>query len=272
MKKIFLGLLLLIATTTLVACDDATTSSNVFEFILDESYDEFLVMETSADYPPYENIEVSDDGSTVVGIDIEIAKAIADAAGKNLQVVHKGFDFLITDIQNGKADFAIAAITPTPERLEQVDFSNSYYDASDEQVVVIQKSDANLYQSIDDINLATVIVGAQLGSLQSYLVQEQASTAQAQYLQDLNTLFTNLNNDQIDAIFSEQTVAETKISQEYSDLMIAFTVESQYTGNAIAVQKGDTELLALINSVIDELNESGQIDEWVAYYSSLYES
>ena len=272
MKKIIFSLLLLVATISLVACDGTSSSSNVFEFILDESYEGFLVMETSADYPPYENIEEGENGNTVVGIDIEIAKAIADAAGKNLQVVHKGFDFLITDIQNGKADFAIAAITTTPERLEQVDFSKSYYDASDEQVVVIQKSDSELYQSIDDINLETVIVGAQLGSLQSYLVQEQASNAQAQYLQDLNTLFTNLDNGQIHALFSEETVAKTKIEQEYSDLMIAFSVDSQYTGNAIAVQKGDTELLALINTVIDELTSSGKITEWVAYYSAQYES
>jgi len=261
-----LGLLVLTATLSLVACD--SQSSNVFEFILDDSFNEFLVMETSADYPPFENIEEVDGKNTVVGIDIEIAKAIALAAGKNLQVVHKGFDFLITDIQNGKADFAIAAITPTPERLEQVDFSDVYLDNEDEQVVVIKSSNASNYITIDDINLETVRVGAQTGSLQSYILQDQAPEAYATYIQDLNTLFENLNNGQIEVLLSEKTVAETYIADEYSDLQIAFSVYSQYNGNAIAVQKDNDDLLAIINETILTLRESGQIDTWVEYYSA----
>ncbi|QWB95786.1 transporter substrate-binding domain-containing protein [Mycoplasmatota bacterium] len=266
MKKILLSLLVLTATLSLVACD--SQSSNVFKFILDDSFDEFLVMETSADYPPFENIEEVDGKNTVVGIDIEIAKAIALAAGKNLQVVHKGFDFLITDIQNGKADFAIAAITPTPERLEQVDFSDVYLDNEDEQVAVIKSSDATNYVTIDDINLETVRVGAQTGSLQSYILQDQAPESYATYIQDLNTLFENLNNGQIEVLLSEKTVAETYIADEYSDLQIAFSVYSQYNGNAIAVQKDNAALLAIINETIATLKESGQIDTWVEYYSA----
>jgi len=270
MKKIILGLLTIVATLSLAACSG---SSNVYTFILDDSFTEYLVMETSADYPPYENIEQDENGdNTVVGIDIELAKAIALNAGKNLKVVHKGFDFLISDIQSGKADMAIAAFTPTPERQEQVDFSDSYYDASDDQVVVVKTENLDAYQSIDDVNLSTVRVGAQTGSLQSYLVQEQAPNATAQYLQDLPTLFSNLNNGQIDALFSEATVANTQIAANFPDLSIAFNVESQYTGNAVAVEKGDTELLALINDTIAELTASGQIQEWVDYYSALYES
>lgn len=268
MKKLLLGLLTLAATLTLAACSQ--TASNVFEFVLDDSFDEYLVMETSADYPPYENIEEGEDGNTVVGIDIEVAKAIALAAGKNLKVVHKGFDFLITDIQDGKADFAISAITPTPERWEIVDFSDVYLDTENDQVAVIKTTDAGKYTSIDDVNLATVQVGAQLGSLQSYILQDQAPLSQAMYLQDLNTLFEYLSNDEIQVLLSEKTVAETYISSEYSDLQIAFNVSSAYTGNAVAVQKGDTELLSIINSTIASLQESGQIATWLEYYSSLY--
>ncbi len=274
MKKILLGLLTLVAVISLAACNEGG-ASNVFDFILDESFDEFIVMETSADYPPFENIEEDADGNmTVVGVDIEIAKAIAMKAGKNLRVVHKGFDFLITDIQNGVADFSIAAITPTPERMEQVDFSNIYLPSENDQVVVINKTDADLYKTIEDINLATIKVGAQLGSLQQYLLQDLTPDAvnSAQIIQDLNTLYTNLANGQIDALYSEITVAETHIAQDaYKDLMIAFEVDSPYAGNAVAVQKGDTELLAIINSAIAELIADGQIETWVDEYSALYE-
>ncbi len=270
MKKIFLGLLLLAATLSLAAC--STTSTNVFEFVLDDSFTEYLTMETSADYPPFENIEEVDGKMTVVGVDIEIAKAIALSAGKNLRVVHKGFDFLITDIQDGKADFSIAAITPTPERYEVVDFSDVYLDSDNDQVAVIKTTDADTYKTLADINLAAVKIGAQTGSLQSYILQDQAPDAYAVYLQDLNTLFENLDNGQINVLLSEKTVAETYIAAEYSDLMIAFDVYSAYSGNAVAVQKGNTALLAIINSTIASLKVDGQIDAWVEYYSSLYES
>ena len=269
MKKIMLGLLVLVATISLAACEEAT-ASNVFNFIIDDSYTEYLVMETSADYPPFENIEEVDGKNTVVGVDIEIAKAIAKAAGKNLKVIHKGFDFLITDIQNGKADFSIAALTPTVERMEQVDFSNIYLSSENDQVAVIKATDASIYTSIADVNLATIRIGAQTGSLQSYILQDEAPDAQATYLQDLNTLFENLSNGQLEVILSEKTVAETYISSEYSELMIGFEVDTEYSGNAVAVQKGNTELMTIINDTIAQLIADGQIEAWVDYYSSLY--
>ncbi|MFA6800822.1 MAG: transporter substrate-binding domain-containing protein [Acholeplasmataceae bacterium] len=268
MKKLFLSLLLIVSLVSLAACSN--TSSNVFEFVLDESFTEYLVMETSADYPPYENIEEVDGKNTVVGVDIEIAKAIAFAAGKNLKVVHKGFDFLITDIQDGKADFSIAAITPTPERMEQIDFSDVYLDSENDQVAIIKAADIDLYKSIDDINLATIRVGAQTGSLQSYILQEQLPLSQAVYIQDIATLFASLSNGQLEALLSEVTVAQTYISTEYSDLVIGFEIYSPYNGNAVAVQKGNTELLAIINQTISELKATDQIETWVDYYSSLY--
>ncbi len=269
MKKILLGLLTLVAAISLAACDSGV-STNVFEFVLDESFDEFLVMETSADYPPFENVIISKDGNYVEGVDIEIAKAIALKAGKNLKVVHKGFDFLITDIQDGKADFTIAAITPTPDRMKIVDFSTPYLSGDNDQVAVIKTADANKYKTIADVNLATVKVGAQTGSLQSYILQDETPKSTALYLQDLSTLYEYLSNNNIQALLSEKTVAETYITTEYSDLMIAFDVDCAYSGNAVAVQKGNTALLNIINETIAELTAAGQVQAWIDYYSALY--
>ena len=92
--------------------------------------------------------------------------------------------------------------------------------------------------------------------------------ANATYIQDLNTLFENLNNGQIEVLFSEETVANKYIFEAYSDLEIAFNIKSQYNGNAIAVQKGNTELLEIINQTILELQNKGQIEAWVEYYSA----
>ena len=123
MKKLLLGLVSLLLWFGLSSCQ---SSSNVFDFVLDESYDGFVTMATSADYAPYEWIVDDGNGKSVVqGVDIEITKEIARALGKNLRVIHKGFDFLIEDVRNDRVDFIIAGLTPTPSRAEIIDFSKS---------------------------------------------------------------------------------------------------------------------------------------------------
>ncbi|PKK97540.1 MAG: hypothetical protein CVV58_00680 [Tenericutes bacterium HGW-Tenericutes-3] len=267
MKKLFIFILLIAGTISLTGCSN---SSNVFDFILDDSYTEFVTMATSADYPPYENIVEDADGkNTVAGVDIEIGKAIAKALGKNLRVVHKGFDFLVEDVRAGKVDFIIAAMTPTPSRALIVDFSKSYYtEETVSQVVLIHKDDAATYQTIEDLNLTTVRVGAQTGSIQAEFAEVFTPNASATIIQDLNTLLNNLNNGQIDALFTEGPVADTHINNGYPDLVkLELSTLEGYDGNAVAVQKGDSELLAVINQVIDELIAQGKIAEWLATYS-----
>src|SRR5690554_2446864 len=91
MKKKFIFILMLALTLVLTSC----SSKNMFTFIIDESYEEYIILGTSADYPPYESLKTVDDKLTVVGIDIELAKEIANKLGKNLKVVNRDFDFLL---------------------------------------------------------------------------------------------------------------------------------------------------------------------------------
>lgn len=263
----FILVLLVIGGLSLSACSNST---NVFDFILDESYTEFITMATSADYPPYENIVQDENGkNTVVGVDVEIAKAIATRLGKNLRIVHKGFDFLVEDVRSGKVDFIIAAMTPTPSRALIIDFSKSYYtEDTVNQVILIHKDNVDLYQSIEDLNITGVRVGAQTGSIQAEFAELFTPNATAKIIQDLNELLNNLNNDQIDALFTEGPVADTHINNGYPDFIkLELASLEGYEGNAVGVQKGNTELLTIINLVIDELIAQGKIAEWLATYS-----
>jgi polar amino acid transport system substrate-binding protein len=267
MKKF---LLVLSLGFILILASGCSNSSNVFEFILDESYDGFVTMATSADYPPYENIVQGEDGkNTVVGVDIEIAKAIANRLNKNLRVVHKGFDFLVEDVRSGKIDFIIAGITPTPSRKEIIDFSKSYYtEESILQVVLVHKDNVDLYQSIEDLNQTTVRVGAQTGSIQQEFAEIFTPNATAKIIQDLKELLNNLDNKQIDALFTEDEVATTQMNSGYEDFVKIYldTLEG-YEGNAVGVQKGNTELLNTINEVIDDLLADGSITTWLDEFS-----
>ncbi|HOI85208.1 MAG TPA: transporter substrate-binding domain-containing protein [Acholeplasmataceae bacterium] len=267
MKKLLLSLFVLGFILGLSAC---TSSSNVFDFILDESYDGFVTMATSADYAPYEWIVEDENGkSTVQGVDIEIAKAIAHALEKNLRVIHKGFDFLIEDVRSGKVDFIIAGLTPTPSRAEIIDFSKSYYtEESVTQVVLIHQDNVNLYPNVDSLNQAGKRVGAQTGSIQVEFAELFTPLATHKVVADINELMNNLTNKQIDALYTEGPVAQTRINDGAPFVQLILEGVDSYQGNAVGVKKGNSELLQVINTVIDDLIEQGKIAEWLELYSA----
>jgi len=260
-KRIFIMSVSVYLMIMLIGCDMA--SSNTFTFILDESYDSYITMGTSADYPPYEWL--TNDGSnnhTVVGIDIEIAKVIANALEKNLKVVNRGFDFLLEDLKSGKVDFVISAMTPTEARAKVVDFSNIYYKAT--QVVLIKSNDFETFDSIESLNKSNVRIGAQLGSIQQTYAEDIFGLAQKQFIQAVPDLVLGLRNNQLSGVIMERPVAEGFINN-LSGLAIAdFSIGDPEDGSAVAVRKNNTELLTVINEVIDNLIASGQMDQFVS--------
>lgn len=95
-----------------------------------------IVMATNAEFPPYEFF----DGGDIVGIDADIAQAIADRLGKNLTISNMEFDSIIIAVQTGKADFGAAGMTVTEDRLKNIDFTESY--ATSKQVIIVKDPDA----------------------------------------------------------------------------------------------------------------------------------
>lgn len=260
MKKLFFGLMLVLGLATLVGCQ--TESTTVFDFIIDESYTEFIVLGTSADYPPYEWLHIDENNKTqLVGFDIELAKEIAKAVGKNLRVLNRGFDFLLDDLEAGKVDFVISAVTPTPKRAEQVDFSNIYYQS--QQSVLIKKSDVEIFNSIESLNKQNIKIGAQLGSIQQDLTTETFPVAQSLFLQSVNDLLFNIQEGKINAIVLEKAVATGFVSNQPEYVIADFEIGNSEDGAAVAVKKGNEALLTIVNEVIASLIESGKMDQFV---------
>lgn len=257
MKK-FLGMILiLLLTLTLVSCG----SNSVFDFKLDDEYKEFITLGTSADYPPYEYLGYENNKLTVQGIDIEIAKAIAHASKKNLRVVNKDFDFLLDDLQNGKVDFVLSGMNPTDDRRKVVDFSDIYYTTSN--AVLVNSEFKDTYKSIEDLNKSNIKIGAQLGSVQQGILEDQFSSATKLILKDVNNLVMQLEQNQIQAVILEAPVAEVFEKKMGGKLLITDMEVGEEDGFAVAIQKGNTELTTLINGVIKDLVASGKIDEFV---------
>ncbi|VEU80452.1 transporter substrate-binding domain-containing protein [Haploplasma axanthum] len=260
MKKSIIGVLVLITVVVLQACNK--TPKNVYTFIIDESFTEFITMGTSADYPPYEYPKRVDGKNTLVGIDIEIAKEIAKKQGKNLKVVNKIFDYLLADLESGKVDFVMAGMNPTEERALIVDFSKIYYEAN--HAIVVHKDNSVKYDSLEKINNKSTKVGAQLGSVQQDLAEEFLALATKQYVQAVTDLMMQLNDKSVMVGIVENPVALSFVSK-YPNLKIQdIKIGNPEEGSAVAVAKGNKELLDSINGLIDELISSGKINEIVA--------
>lgn len=214
-----------------------------------------LVMATNAEFPPYEY----HDGGEIVGIDAEIAKAIADELGMELEIEDIAFDSIIPEITSGKADMGLAGMTVTEDRKQSVDFTDTYAKAS--QKIIVKEDSA--ITSPDD--LTGVIVGVQQGTTGDIYVSdlEADGTTVERYNKGFEAVQA-LSQGKIDAVVIDGEPAKTFVAQtEGLKILEESFTDEEY---AIAVKKGNTELLEKINGALKTLKDNGTLDEIVAKY------
>ncbi|MFQ7583711.1 MAG: basic amino acid ABC transporter substrate-binding protein [[Clostridium] symbiosum] len=212
-----------------------------------------LVMATTAEFPPYEYYEDGD----IVGIDVEIAKAIAAKLGMELQIEDMAFDAIIPAVTSGKADFGAAGMTVTEERQRSVEFTDTY--ANSNQVAIV-KEDSDITGSDA---LAGKIIGVQLGTTGDALATEIKDATVERYNKGLEAV-QSLTQGKIDAVVIDQATAEAFVKKtEGIKILEEKMSEEEY---AIAIKKGNMELVEKMNEAIKELKEEGKIDEIVAKY------
>ena len=214
-----------------------------------------LTMSTNAAFPPYEM--TADDGS-FEGIDIEVAGAIADKLGLELQVDDMDFDAALLAAQTGKSDMVMAGVTVTEDRQTVMDFSNTY--ANGIQVVIVPGDSA--IATIDD--LQGKMIGVQRGTTgDSYCSDDFGEDNVIKYDNGL-TAVQALNNGQVDAV-----VIDNAPAQEFVEANPGLKIlDTEYANEeyAIGVAKGNTQLLDAINGALAELTEDGTIQAIVDKY------
>ena len=220
-----------------------------------------LTMSTNAAFPPYEML---DDSGKIIGIDAEVAEAIAEKLGLELQIDDMGFETALTAVQNGQSDIAMAGITVDEERLKVMDFSDSY--ATGVQVVIV-KEDSPI-QSIDDLANAEMI-GCQAGTTGYIYCSDTPENGG--YGEDHVTAYDTgalavmaLANGQIDAVVIDNEPAKAFVAanEGLKILDTEFAVEDY----AIGVAKGNTTLLDAINNAMKELKADGTAQKIVDKY------
>lgn len=213
-----------------------------------------LVMATNAEFPPYEY----HDGGDIVGIDVEIARAIAAEMGMELEIEDIAFDSIIPAVQSGKADFGAAGMTVDEDRKMNVDFSEPYAGATQ---VIIVKEDSEIKGLAD---LDGKLIGVQQGTTGDIYASGEFGDANVERYNKGFEAVQSLNQNKVDAVIIDGEPAKVFVSQnEGLKILDEAYTEEEY---AICVKKGNTELLDGINAAIAKLKESGELQTIVDKY------
>ncbi len=258
-------LMLVLAASAFVSCTGSDTSTedsaptlSVTPSASNDTEKQVLKMGTNAYFKPYEFHE----GETIVGIDAEIAAAIAKKLGMTLEISDMEFDSLLTAVNAGDIDFAMAGMTVTPERLEEVDFSTSY--ANGVQVIIVKEGSA--ITCYDDLVAedATYTVGVQIGTTGDMYATDEFGESRVTGYANGNEAALALSGGAVDCVIIDNEPAKALVAANQGLKIL----ETEYANEdyAIAVKKGNTELLNNINAAIAELIADGTVDSIIAKY------
>ena len=265
MKKLMAAMLAgVLAAAALTGCGGSGSSSakTDSEGSFTTVKEGVLTMATNAYFPPYEYYE----GDEIVGIDAEIAKAIADKLGLTLEIEDMEFDSIITAVQGGKADMGLAGMTVTDERKENVNFSDSY--ATGVQVVIVKEGSE--IATPDDLANGKKI-GVQMGTTGDIYASDTPEKGGygeenvEKYNKGADAVMALLQ-DKVDAVIIDNEPAKSFVASN-EGLKI---LDTEYANEdyAAAISKDNGALQTAINDALAELKEDGTIqgilDKYIA--------
>jgi polar amino acid transport system substrate-binding protein len=256
LKKILIGASVLAASLLLVTgCGSPKEkSADSLQKIKDKGT---LVVATSPDYPPLEFQILENGENKTIGLDIDLAQAIANDLKVKLEIKNMEFDSVLTAVASGKADVAISGLDINDERKKSYDFSTSYYQSG--IVALVQKKDAQEYNKISDFDDKQVL--AQQGSTVLEAVKAQIPKAKILTVSSMPSGVMQLQAKKVAALALDKPVA-VGYAENNSDLAIAkFEFKDTATKKAVLMKKKSAALKKAIDKVINEQISSGKIED-----------
>ena len=211
-------------------------------------------MVTEASYPPYEFLR----GREVVGVDVEVCRAVAETVGRPLRVVNVDFDAVIASVVSGKADLAAAGLTVTEDRRTSVDFSDPSLTTG--LVVIYRKADPVLTGAA----CKGKRIGVQGGTTSDDYVVRELHEEPERFRSDAEAVVA-LKGRRCDVVICDLILARNCI-RGVSELALSDLITTEEY--AIAVRKGRSELLRAINETLRELKADGRLDRWMGQYAA----
>ena len=213
-----------------------------------------LRMVTEASYPPYEFLR----GREVVGVDVEVCRAIAEKVGKPLKVINVDFDAVIAAVVSGKADLAAAGLTVTVDRKRSVDFSDPYLTTG--LVVIYRKADPVLTGAA----CRGKRIGVQGGTTSDEYVVRELHEEPERFRSDAEAVVA-LKGGRCDVVICDLVLARNCIRGMPELALSDLITTEEY---AIAVRKGRSDLLKAVNEALREIRADGRLDRWMGKYAA----
>ncbi len=255
-KKLFIAVAVLVigivAAVALVGC---------------EPKGNYLTVATNAEFAPFEYYE----GKNIVGFDMEYIDAVAKQMGYDgAKITHMDFEAVVPSVQSGQYDVAIAGLTVSEDRKEQVDFSNTYFNASQ---TIIFKDDATFGNLTTEDQIWEALKGKRIAVAKGFsgdlLITDEMAENGKLYDAGCTVIrpktgglaVLELVNSNVDVVVIDHAPAQ-ELAKIYSDKGVkASKVEMGDEKYAIAVKKGNTELVEKINTAMAALVENGKFAE-----------
>ena len=269
MNKILKLVLTFVLSIALVGCGSSGDSGkDALELIKENGV---LKIGTSPDYPPYQFYADVDGKNQIVGFEIELAKAIAEEIGVELEIIPSDFDGVKLNVQTKEVAMGISGFSRTPSREETFNFSNSYLQTNPEgyQGIMVRSEDVNKYQSIEDIKKANLKIAAQTGSIQYELALQLTSAENVIQLQTTDACAMQLSVGDVDAVVATDNIGRAFANTFTNIEMLGeekfnLDPEDKFGKNGIIFPKDSSydSLIEVVNKVIKESEDSGKLEEW----------
>lgn len=255
MKKIWFALLAGLVVLMLAACGSSEENQGASE---GDAGTKTLTMGTSADFPPFESVDPSGE---IIGFDIDLAKAIGEELGYEIEIKDMKFDGLIGALQSDRIDFVMSGMSATDERKENVDFSTEYHRSGE---MFLSLKDAGI-ESIEDLDGKTL--GVQLGTIQ----EQGARKIQEEYgfeikpIDSSSIMVQELLSNRVDAIYIDKAVG---VGYQAEQDLAGFDDPTTASPGMAAAFPKDSDLVEEFNEALAALEESGKLqelkDQWLS--------
>ena len=247
MKKIMSALLATVMVAAMLVGCGSTEATNTIKF------------GTNAEFPPFEFVTANGAIGEYDGIDMAIAKEIGAQNGMEAVIENMEFDSLLIALQNGQIDATIAGMTVTEDRAASVDFSIPYYEAT--QVMVVDQN-SDIKSAADMADKKIVVIQGYTGET---CVQEMGYAYEA--FKKGTEAILELNNGKCDVVVIDSATAQKYIKDNANLKIVEDAAAFESEQYAIAVKKGNTELLNKINASVEKMLADGTISEFAAKYT-----
>ncbi|MBQ9942719.1 MAG: transporter substrate-binding domain-containing protein [Christensenellaceae bacterium] len=254
-KVLALVIALVMALTMIVACGGKSGVEKIKEAGK-------LTMLTNAAFAPYEYLGENDE---ISGVDVEIAKAIAEELGVELEIINMDFDGIISAVQTGKGDLGIAGITANEERAKSVAFSINYVDTA--QYLIVSEANAAELEGKTDAELIEWLAGKNIGvqsGTTGHFFVEDSTDATAVIYKTAPDAAIELANGKLDGVVIDEMPAQQLVTaNEGLVVMETPLTTEQY---AIAIAKENEDLKEVVDSVLEKLIAEGKIEAWIEFH------